>query len=218
MTGRLPRMTPFTGAPASALPALAAAVLDARDGFRDNVKLYTERTDELAADPIRAALCRGQAMAYESAAEHLDDAFVTASGRRGQASRMAGPSGRPATDYQQDAGEMISRAHGAADKEGLVEIALCPGTFVRAATGPPPAGSGPGGMMINAQMPTVAERAALGLPPGVPIMVMTSAAGTRVLDGRRAMMFIAVCGVPVAEELPGVPLPLPPRQKGPGRS
>src|SRR6266446_1930749 len=98
-----PRVTPLTGADLATLRRFGCALLEARDGFRDNVKLYTERADELAADPIRAALCRGQAMAYENAAGHLDDAFVTASGRWGQASRMPGPSGRPANDCQQDA-------------------------------------------------------------------------------------------------------------------
>jgi len=78
---RPPRITPLTGAPASARPAFGDAVLDARDGFRDNVKLYTERADELAADPIRAALCRGQAIAYQAAAEHIDEALSIASGR-----------------------------------------------------------------------------------------------------------------------------------------
>jgi len=51
------------------------------------VQLYTERADELPADPIRAALCRGQAMAFESAAEHLDDAIGIATGRWGQGRR-----------------------------------------------------------------------------------------------------------------------------------
>ncbi len=76
-----PRLTPLTGAPAGARAAFAAAVADAADGFRDNAKLCTERADELAADPIRAALCRGQALAYQAAAEHIDEAFAIASGR-----------------------------------------------------------------------------------------------------------------------------------------
>jgi len=47
------------------------------------LKLCNERAGELAADPIRAALCRGQAMAYEEAAEHIDDALSIATGRWG---------------------------------------------------------------------------------------------------------------------------------------
>ena len=79
-----PRVTPLTGADLACLRRFGDAVLDARDGYRDNLKLYTERAEELAADPIRAALCRGQAMAYEAAAEHIDDALSIASGRWGQ--------------------------------------------------------------------------------------------------------------------------------------
>jgi len=80
-------VTPLASAGTDALRRFADAALDARDGYRDNVKLYTERADELAADPIRAALCRGQAMAFESAAEHLDDAIGIATGRWGQGRR-----------------------------------------------------------------------------------------------------------------------------------
>jgi len=76
------------GADLVALRRFADAVLDTRDGYRDNVKLYTERADELAADPIRAALCRGQAMAFEEAAGHIDDAVGIATGRWGQERRI----------------------------------------------------------------------------------------------------------------------------------
>ncbi len=82
-----PRVTPLTSVGIDALRRFGDAVLDTRDGFRDSVKLYTERADELAADPIRAALCRGQAMAFESAAEHIDDALSIATGRWGQGQR-----------------------------------------------------------------------------------------------------------------------------------
>ena len=85
MTGVPPRVTPLTGAPASALPALAAAVLDAREGFRDSARLHTERAGQLGwRHPIRAALCRGQAMACEAAAEQIGEAVAIASGRWGQ--------------------------------------------------------------------------------------------------------------------------------------
>ncbi len=83
-----PRVTPLTGVGADDLRRFADAVLDARDGYRDNVKLHTERADELAADPIRAALCRGQAMAYQAAAEHIDEALSIATGRWGQGQRI----------------------------------------------------------------------------------------------------------------------------------
>jgi hypothetical protein len=63
-------------------------VLDTRDGFRDDVKLCTERAGELAADPIRAVLCRGQARAFEEAAGHIDDAVASATGRWGQGRRI----------------------------------------------------------------------------------------------------------------------------------
>jgi hypothetical protein len=79
-----PKAGPLAGADTEALRRFAGAVLDARDGFRDNVKLFTERASELAADPIRAALCQGQARAFESAAEHLDEAVAIATGRWGQ--------------------------------------------------------------------------------------------------------------------------------------
>ena len=82
-----PRVTPLTGVGTDVLRRFGDALLDARDGFRDNVKLYTERADELAADPIRAALCRGQAIAFESAAEHIDEALSIATGRWGQGRR-----------------------------------------------------------------------------------------------------------------------------------
>ena len=75
-------MTPLTGAPASARPAFAEAVADVRGGFRDNARLFTEGAAGLRwRHPIRAALCRGQAIAYQAAAEHLDEAFAVASGR-----------------------------------------------------------------------------------------------------------------------------------------
>jgi transcriptional regulator with XRE-family HTH domain len=35
-------------------------------------EIQADSRDELAADPVRAALCRGQAMAYQEAAEHID--------------------------------------------------------------------------------------------------------------------------------------------------
>jgi hypothetical protein len=82
-----PRVTPLTGAGTDALRRFADAVLDARDGYCDNVKLHTERAGELATDPIRAALCRGQAMAYQAAAEQIDDALSIATGRWGQGQR-----------------------------------------------------------------------------------------------------------------------------------
>ena len=82
-----PRVTPLTGADLATLRRFGCALLEARDGFRDNVKLYTERADELAADPIRAALCRGQAMAFEEAAGHIDEALSIATGRWGQGRR-----------------------------------------------------------------------------------------------------------------------------------
>ncbi len=78
---------PLTGADLASLRRFADAVLDARDSFRDNAKLYTERADELAADPIRAALCRGQAMAFASSAEHINEALSIATGRWGQGRR-----------------------------------------------------------------------------------------------------------------------------------
>ncbi len=53
-----PRVSPLNSAGTDALRRFADAVLDARDGYRDNVKLCTERADELAADPIRAAARR----------------------------------------------------------------------------------------------------------------------------------------------------------------
>ncbi len=74
-------VTALTGVSAGGLREFAEIVLDARDGFRDDVKLFTERADELAADPIRAALCRGQAIAYQEAAEHIDEAVAIASGQ-----------------------------------------------------------------------------------------------------------------------------------------
>jgi hypothetical protein len=83
-----PRVTPLTGAGADVLRRFADAVLDARDGYRDNVKLCTERAGELATDPIRAALCRGQAMAFEEASRHIDDAVAIATGRWGQGRRI----------------------------------------------------------------------------------------------------------------------------------
>ncbi len=83
-----PRVTPLVGADLVALRRFADAVLDTRDGYRDNVKLYTERADELAADPIRAALCRGQAMAFDEAAGHIDEALSIATGRWGQGRRI----------------------------------------------------------------------------------------------------------------------------------
>ncbi len=82
-----PRVAPLTSVGTDALRRFADAVLDARDGYRDNVKLYIERADELAADPIRAALCRGQAMAFEEAAGQIDDALSIATGRWGQGQR-----------------------------------------------------------------------------------------------------------------------------------
>ncbi len=82
-----PRVSPLNSAGTHALRRFADAVLDARDGFRDNVKLHTERAGELAADPIRAALCRGQAMAFEEAAGDIDDALSIATGRWGQGRR-----------------------------------------------------------------------------------------------------------------------------------
>jgi len=81
VTGTPPLVTPFTGAPPAALSLFVVAVLDVRDGFRDSVKLCSERAGAQAADPIRAALCRGQAMAYEAAAEHIDEALSVATGR-----------------------------------------------------------------------------------------------------------------------------------------
>jgi hypothetical protein len=83
-----PRVTPLVGADLVALRRFADAMLDTRDGFRDNVKLHTERAGELATDPIRAALCRGQAMAYQAAAEHIDEALSIATGRWGQGRRI----------------------------------------------------------------------------------------------------------------------------------
>jgi len=83
-----PRVSPLNSAGTDALRRFADAVLDARDGFRDNAKLHTERAKELAADPIRAALCRGQAMAFEEAAGHIDDAVAIATGRWGQGQRI----------------------------------------------------------------------------------------------------------------------------------
>ena len=83
-----PRVSPLTSAGTDALRRFADAVLDTRDGYRDNVKLYTERADELAADPIRAALCRGQAMAFDEAAGHIDEALSIATGRWGQGRRI----------------------------------------------------------------------------------------------------------------------------------
>jgi len=80
-------VTPLTGVGADDLRRFADAVLDARDGYRDNVKLHTECAGELAADPIRAALCRGQAMAYEEAAGHIGEALSIATGRWRQGRR-----------------------------------------------------------------------------------------------------------------------------------
>ncbi len=74
-------VTALTGVSAGALREFAEIVLEVRDGFRDNVKLFTERAGELAADPIRAALCRGQAIAYQEAAEHIGEAVAIASGQ-----------------------------------------------------------------------------------------------------------------------------------------
>ena len=83
-----PRVSPLNSAGTDALRRFADAVLKARDGFRDSVKLCTERAETLAADPIRAALCRGQAMAYQAAAEHIDEALSIATGRWGQGQRI----------------------------------------------------------------------------------------------------------------------------------
>jgi hypothetical protein len=88
MNDNPPRVTPLTGARTDALRRFADAVLDARDGFRNSVKLHTEHAEGLAADPIRAALSRGQAMAFEEAAGQLDDAVGIATGRWGQGRRI----------------------------------------------------------------------------------------------------------------------------------
>ncbi len=82
-----PRVSPLNSAGTDDLRRFGDAVRDARDGFRDNVKLCNQRAGELAADPIRAALCRGQAMAFEEAAGHIDEALSIATGRWGQGRR-----------------------------------------------------------------------------------------------------------------------------------
>lgn len=55
---------------------MPAAVLgDIRDGLRDDAKQCQARAEQITADPVRAALCRGQALAYTAAAEHIDAAI-----------------------------------------------------------------------------------------------------------------------------------------------
>ncbi len=56
---------------------LAALLRDIRDGFRDDAKQCQARAEQVAHDPVRAALCRGQALGYTAAAEHVDAALVS---------------------------------------------------------------------------------------------------------------------------------------------
>jgi transcriptional regulator with XRE-family HTH domain len=56
---------------------LADIMRDVSDGLRADAKLYTERVGELATDPIRAALYRGEALGLRRAAEHIDAGVAT---------------------------------------------------------------------------------------------------------------------------------------------
>ncbi len=51
---------------------VAAVLGDVRDGLRDDAKQCQARAEQVAADPVRAALCRGQALGLALAAEHID--------------------------------------------------------------------------------------------------------------------------------------------------
>jgi len=53
---------------------VAAVLGDVRDGLRDDAKQCQARAEQVAADPVRAALCRGQAHGLALSAEHIDAA------------------------------------------------------------------------------------------------------------------------------------------------
>jgi len=53
---------------------VAAVLRDIRDGLRDDAKQCQARAEQVAPDPVRAALCRGQALGYAAAAEQIDAA------------------------------------------------------------------------------------------------------------------------------------------------
>jgi hypothetical protein len=55
---------------------LAGMLRDIRDGLREDTKLCQARADQMA-DPVRVALCRGQALAYSAAAEQIDAALAS---------------------------------------------------------------------------------------------------------------------------------------------
>ncbi len=51
---------------------VAAVLGDVRDGLRDDAKQCEARAEQVAADPVRSALCRGQAHGLALAAAHID--------------------------------------------------------------------------------------------------------------------------------------------------
>jgi hypothetical protein len=68
---------PVSGQPGSVSGQQLAGILrDVRDGLRADAKLHQERAEQMTAGTARAALCRGQALAYAAAAEHIDAALA----------------------------------------------------------------------------------------------------------------------------------------------
>ncbi len=68
-----PGWAPATARPGGAVtaaPAWPAVLGEMRDSFAEDAKTCQARADQ-AGDTIRAALCRGQALAYTAAAENL---------------------------------------------------------------------------------------------------------------------------------------------------
>jgi transcriptional regulator with XRE-family HTH domain len=56
---------------------LADVMRNVSDGLRADAKLCTERAGEVAADRVRAALYRGEALGLRRAAEHIDAGVAT---------------------------------------------------------------------------------------------------------------------------------------------
>ncbi len=71
----------LAGADVATLRRVAAAVWGTRNALRDTAGLLERRAGELAGDHAAAALSRGQAKAYASAAEHIGEAVAVATGR-----------------------------------------------------------------------------------------------------------------------------------------
>jgi len=56
---------------------LAETLRELRDHMREDAKVLEARASQICGDVIRAALCRGQALAYTTATEHIGAALTS---------------------------------------------------------------------------------------------------------------------------------------------